>query len=89
MNEEFNEVAPDASVMIDSMGAHGYTLTGAIVHSIDNSITAQCKHVWLRLEWTAGRPWISISDAGMGITESEKELDSNYSLLFLRREEAI
>ena len=71
MNEEFDEVAPDASAMIESLRAHGYTLSGAIADIIDNSITAQCKHVWLNLEWDSGIPWVSITDDGKGMVESE------------------
>lgn len=65
----FDEVAPDASAMIESMRAHGYTLSTAIADIIDNSISAKCQNVWLKFEWEHGGPWISITDDGSGMSE--------------------
>lgn len=68
---DFDEVAPDASAMIEAMRAHGYTLSTAIADIIDNSIAAKCQNVWMRFEWNYGDPWISITDDGEGMCESE------------------
>ena len=57
--------------MIESLRAHGYTLSTAIADIIDNSIAAECKNVWLRFEWNSGDPWISITDDGKGMSETE------------------
>jgi hypothetical protein len=69
--EDFDEVAPDASAMIESLRAHGYTLSTAVADIIDNSIAARCRNVWLRFEWHSGDPWISITDDGDGMSEIE------------------
>lgn len=71
MSKEFDEVAPDASAMIESLRAHGYTLSTAIADIIDNSVAARCRNVWLKFEWNSGDPWISITDDGSGMPESE------------------
>lgn len=71
MKEAFEDVAPDASAMIESLRAHGYTLSTAIADIIDNGIAARCRNVWLRLEWESGTPWITITDDGNGMSENE------------------
>lgn len=38
--KNYEEVAPEASAMIESMRAYGYTLATAIADIIDNSIAA-------------------------------------------------
>ena len=68
---DFDEIAPNASSMIESMRAHGYSLATAIADIIDNSIFAKCQNVWLRFEWNSGDPWISITDDGIGMSETE------------------
>jgi len=68
---DFDDVAPEASAMIESMRAHGYTLATAIADLIDNSIAARCKNVWLQFEWAAEDSWISIVDDGNGMTEQQ------------------
>lgn len=67
----YDDVAPDASAMIESMRAHGYTLATAIADLIDNSISARCRNVWLRFEWQGNDSWISITDDGYGMTEEK------------------
>jgi len=68
-SQEYDDAAPDASSMIESMRAHGYTLPTAIADLIDNSIAAECRNVWLRFEWGEGDPWICIIDDGHGLPE--------------------
>ena len=43
-SHEYDDAAPDASAMIESMRAHGYTLPTAIADLIDNSIAAECRN---------------------------------------------
>ncbi len=69
MQEAFDEVAPDASAMIESMRAHGYTLAAALSDLIDNSITANSRNIWADINWHPTSPWISITDDGDGMTE--------------------
>ena len=68
---DYDEVAPDASAMIESMRAYGYTLPTAIADLIDNSIAADSRNVWLRFEWEGEDSWISITDDGRGMSEEE------------------
>lgn len=68
---EFDDVAPEASVMIESMRAHGYTLATAVADLIDNSIAARCRNVWLQFEWAGDDSWISVADDGNGMTEQQ------------------
>ena len=71
MTEDFDDEAPDASAMIESLRAYGYTLSTAVADIVDNSIAARCRNVWLKFEWNSGDPWISIADDGSGMSESE------------------
>jgi hypothetical protein len=68
---EFDDVAPDASAMIESMRAYGYTLPAAIADLIDNSIAARCSNVWVRLHWAGADSWVTVTDDGQGMTETE------------------
>ncbi|HEY0024815.1 MAG TPA: ATP-binding protein [Longimicrobium sp.] len=70
-HEQYDDVAPDASSMIESMRAYGYTLQTAIADLVDNSIAAGCKSIWIRFEWAGADSWISVSDDGSGMTEAE------------------
>lgn len=69
--ELFDDVQPDASAMVESMRAHGYTLETAIADLIDNSIAADCRNVWLQFEWNGTGTWISVLDDGNGMSENE------------------
>lgn len=68
---DYDDVAPDASAMIESLRSQGYTLSTAIADLVDNSITATCSNIWIRFEWLDGDSWISITDDGVGMTKSE------------------
>lgn len=68
---DFDDVAPDASAMIESMRAYGYTLSTAIADLVDNSIAAGCTTVWLHFEWAGADSWVAITDDGHGMTEDE------------------
>jgi hypothetical protein len=70
MTEAFDDVAPDASAMIESMRAHGYTLAAALSDLIDNSITAKSRNIWIDINWHPTLPWISLTDDGEGMTET-------------------
>ncbi|MEZ4266637.1 MAG: ATP-binding protein [Myxococcota bacterium] len=70
-NLAYDEVAPNASAMIESMRAYGYTLATAIADLIDNSIAAGCSKVWLDTWWSGAASWITITDDGHGMSEAE------------------
>lgn len=67
----WDEVAPDASAMLESMRATGYTLSTAVADLIDNCIAADAKNVWLRFQWAGSDTWATIRDDGHGMSESE------------------
>jgi hypothetical protein len=67
----FDDVAPDASAMIESMRAYGYTLPTAIADLVDNSIAAGCTTVWVQFEWAGSDSWVTVTDDGHGMTENE------------------
>jgi len=67
----YDDVAPDASAMIESMRAHGYTLPSAVADLIDNSIAANARHVWLDFHWNGADSWVTVTDDGDGMTEDE------------------
>jgi hypothetical protein len=69
--ELYDDVAPDASSMIESMRAYGYTLPTAIADLVDNSIAAGCSTIWLQFQWAGADSWITITDDGSGMTEVE------------------
>jgi hypothetical protein len=67
---QYDDVAPNASAMIESMRAYGYTTPAALADVIDNSIAAACSTVWVTFQWAGADSWVSIVDDGEGMTES-------------------
>ena len=67
----YEEVPPDASSMIESMRAYGYTLATAVADLIDNSVAAGCTTVRLQFEWAGADSWVTILDDGHGMSEPE------------------
>jgi hypothetical protein len=66
---DFDDVAPDASAMIESMRAYGYSVPTAIADLIDNSIAAGASNVRLTFFWNGTESWIRITDDGSGMAE--------------------
>ena len=67
--QEYDDVAPDASAMIESMRAYGYTLSTAIADLVDNSIAADSRTVRLYFHWGGTKSWVTITDDGSGMSE--------------------
>lgn len=65
------ELAPRASVLIESMRDIGYSLATAISDVIDNSITANARNIGLLADTTSAQPAIGVLDDGHGMFESE------------------
>ncbi len=65
----FDDIPPNASAMVESMRAHGYTLATAIADLIDNSIAAECRKVWLQFKWEGVHSWVSVTDDGLGMSK--------------------
>lgn len=64
---------PRASAMIEALRGLGYTTETAIADLIDNSISAKAHTVHVQFFWDGPDSWISISDDGHGMTDSDLE----------------
>lgn len=62
---------PEASSMIETFRAIGYTIESAIADIIDNSISAGAKNVWASFEWSGNSTSLSIRDDGCGMDSEE------------------
>jgi hypothetical protein len=62
---------PEASSMIETFRAIGYSVESAIADIIDNSITAGSKNIWIDYVWKGEETTISIIDDGCGMSDKE------------------
>jgi hypothetical protein len=62
---------PEASSMIETFRAIGYSIEAAVADVIDNSISAEAKNVWLNFDWKGSETWVSIKDDGFGMNKEE------------------
>lgn len=62
---------PEASSMIETFRAIGYSIQAAVADIIDNSISAGAKNVWVDFEWKGSSTWLSITDDGIGMNNDE------------------
>lgn len=62
---------PEASSMIETFRAIGYSINTAIADIIDNSITAGAKNIWVDYEWKGSNTKISILDDGKGMNNEQ------------------
>ncbi len=58
---------PEASAMIETFRAIGYSIETAIADIIDNSITAGAKNIWIDYDWKGSNTTFSILDDGTGM----------------------
>ena len=65
------EAIPDASSMVETFRAIGYSLETAIADIIDNSISAQAKNIYINRIWHGGKSVITIKDDGEGMNSNE------------------
>jgi len=65
------DAIPDASSMIETFRAIGYSIEAAIADIIDNSVSAYAKNIWLNFEWKGSDTWISVKDDGYGMNDGE------------------
>jgi hypothetical protein len=70
-SSNYEVVPPNASAMIESMRAFGYSPATAVADLVDNSITAGARTIEVRLHWAGVDSWISVADDGSGMTEEE------------------
>lgn len=64
------DAPPVPGSLVHSLRAFGYELNTAIADLIDNSITAGCRRVDVRFEWSNDQPRISITDDGCGMSKN-------------------
>ncbi len=62
---------PEASSMIETFRAIGYSLEAAIADIVDNSISAGAKTIWFNAEWSGSKSSVSILDDGKGMIGEE------------------
>lgn len=62
---------PEASSMIETFRAIGYSIEAAVADIIDNSISAGAKNIWVNFEWLGEATWLSIRDDGHGMNNDE------------------
>jgi len=70
-NIEKTDAIPDASSMIESFRAIGYSIEAAVADIVDNSISAESKNIWVDFDWKGSDTWISIKDDGIGMNNEE------------------
>jgi hypothetical protein len=63
-------VPPDASALIDSLRGLGYSPETALADLVDNSISAQARHIDLDIHWNSGEPVAAVLDDGRGMDEA-------------------
>ena len=66
-NIESTFAEPEASAMIETFRAIGYSIETAISDIVDNSITAGAKNIWIDYDWKGSRTTLSILDDGVGM----------------------
>lgn len=62
---------PEASSMIETFRAIGYSIETAIADIIDNSITAGAKNIWIDYNWKGPNTTLSILDDGSGMNNEQ------------------
>ncbi len=62
---------PEASSMIETFRAIGYSVETAIADIVDNSITADAKNIWIEFAWDGPDTILSIVDDGYGMDDNQ------------------
>jgi hypothetical protein len=70
-NYQTTKAEPDASSMIETFRAIGYSMETAIADIMDNSISAGAKNIWLNYDWKGENTIIRIKDDGYGMNGEE------------------
>lgn len=68
---ESTSAEPEASSMIETFRAIGYSIETAIADIIDNSITAGAKNIWVDYDWKGPNTTLSILDDGYGMNNEQ------------------
>ena len=65
------EASPNASSMIETFRAIGYSLETAVADVVDNSISAGAKNIWINRYWQGSQSVLTIKDDGCGMNREE------------------
>lgn len=73
---DYNEIQttfaePEASSMIETFRAIGYSVETAIADIVDNSITADARNIWIEFSWDGPETILSIIDDGHGMDDGQ------------------
>lgn len=68
---ETTSAIPEASSMIETFRAIGYSIEAAVADIIDNSVSADAKNVYVNFEWKGSGTWLSVKDDGSGMNSDE------------------
>jgi len=68
---ESTQAPPEASSMIETFRAIGYSIETAIADIIDNSITAHAQNIWIDYEWNGPSTILSVTDDGYGMNNEK------------------
>ncbi len=68
---ESTTAEPEASSMIETFRAIGYSIETAIADIIDNSISARAKNIWIDYLWKGPDTIIGVMDDGSGMDNEE------------------
>ncbi|OQX22703.1 MAG: ATP-binding protein [Candidatus Altiarchaeales archaeon A3] len=68
---ETTPAVPEASSMIETFRAIGYSIEAAVADIIDNSISAAAKNIWVNFYWEGAETWLSVKDDGHGMSNDE------------------
>lgn len=70
-NLQSTSAEPEASSMIETLRAIGYSTETAIADIIDNSITAGARNIWIDYDWKGSKTIFSILDDGYGMDNEQ------------------
>ena len=65
------QAIPEASSMIETFRAIGYSIEAAVADILDNSISASANNIWIDFEWKGSETWLAIKDDGLGMNNEE------------------
>jgi len=68
---ETAQAVPEASSMIETFRAIGYSIEAAVADIIDNSVSAEAKNVWVNFEWKGAETYLHIKDDGLGMNNDD------------------
>lgn len=71
MSYQTTKAEPDASSMIETFRAYGYSIETAIADIIDNSVSANAKNIWFEYNWKGKNTMLFIKDDGHGMNDRE------------------